>query len=206
MAKNIIIVLMTAALAVSIAVAVAYGERTADIEVRVWERVDDPRSNYISARPVGGDWRTLGTRRLWMDRETDGGTYRYTDLRMDVPVSIVATPTPEAQESWPVTSFDVALGKDVWDYMTVSVEVPVRFDGNMYVYIQGDPLKGQFNCYNNFTLYPEDGLTGLSCSLLDTELDEITLVRVLVIFGDNYEYRCERNELPVDYTWVCYLV
>lgn len=211
MSKNLIIVVMAAALAVSIAIAVAQGERTANIEVRVWERVDDPRANYISARVAGGSWRTLGTTRLAMHGETERGTYRYADLRMDVPVSIVATPTPEpvTDAVWPVTSFEVAIGTDVWDYMTVAVAVPARLDGIMYVYVQGDPLRGQFNCHNNFTLYPEDGLTGLSCSLLDTELDEITLVRANVFDGNDtegYEYRCARDELFVDYTWVCWFV
>lgn len=32
-----------------------------DIEVRVWERADNPARNYISARPSGGSWRELGT-------------------------------------------------------------------------------------------------------------------------------------------------
>lgn len=31
------------------------------IEMRVWQDVDDPLTHYVSARPEGGDWRTLGT-------------------------------------------------------------------------------------------------------------------------------------------------
>ena len=40
---------------------------TAAIELRVWQHVRDAERIYVSARPVGGDWRTLGTIPLPLD-------------------------------------------------------------------------------------------------------------------------------------------
>lgn len=59
----------------------------ASIEVRVWQDVLDGRRIYISARPAGGSWRTLGTVRLLLDDGlSPSGQYRYGDIELDVPL------------------------------------------------------------------------------------------------------------------------
>ena len=95
--NRIIIGALAVALALGIAIpwAWAQGARTANIEVRVWERGD---SRYISARPEGGSWGTLGTIPLDFEGETDSG-WRYADIALSVPVERpveppAATPTP----------------------------------------------------------------------------------------------------------------
>jgi len=56
-----------------------------NIEIRVWENVNDPERNFISARPEGGSWRVLGTLAIPL---TDGqsGDYRYGDIDLTVPL------------------------------------------------------------------------------------------------------------------------
>ena len=63
-------VVMIVALVLGCAVVVpvgAQGEEAARVEVRVWQHVEDERDVYISARPAGGSWRTLGTIPLPLD-------------------------------------------------------------------------------------------------------------------------------------------
>ena len=63
---------------------VAAQESTANVEVRVWQRVDDGHRIYISARPEGGDWGTLGTIRLPLDDGySSSGNYRYGDITVE---------------------------------------------------------------------------------------------------------------------------
>ena len=50
-----------------IVVAVPVGSGESDVEVRVWQDVRDALSVYISARPEGGSWATLGTIPLPLD-------------------------------------------------------------------------------------------------------------------------------------------
>lgn len=81
-----------------------YGDITVEgVEVRVWQRVANALRIYISARPEGGSWDTLGTILLPLD---DGfsrsGTFRYGDITVEVPAPeseetaepMEATPTP----------------------------------------------------------------------------------------------------------------
>ena len=84
--------LIIGALAVGLALAVgavafSQSQRTANIEVRVWEDVNDPERNFISARPEGGSWRTLGTIPLPLtDGVSSSGRFRYGDITLAVPV------------------------------------------------------------------------------------------------------------------------
>ena len=55
--------------------------------MRVWQRVSDDQALYISARPEGGSWRTLGTIPLGRGeasayRTTSNGRYRYSDITL----------------------------------------------------------------------------------------------------------------------------
>ena len=75
------------------AFAIAQGQRTANVEVRVWEDVNDPERNFISARPEGGSWSTLGTIRLPLtDGVSSSGRFRYGDITLAVPL-------PDASEA-----------------------------------------------------------------------------------------------------------
>ena len=82
-----------------ITVAVPVASATKDVEVRVWQAVRDARSIYISARPEGGSWATLGTIPLPLDDGHSGSArFRYGDITVEVPVPLpsapTATPTP----------------------------------------------------------------------------------------------------------------
>ena len=82
-----------------ITVAVPVASATKDVEVRVWQRVSDARSIYVSARPEGGSWATLGTIPLPLDDgHSSSGRFRYGDITVEVPVPLpsapTATPTP----------------------------------------------------------------------------------------------------------------
>ena len=69
------------------AFAIAQSQRTANVEVRVWEDVNDPERNYISARPEGGSWSTLGTIPLPLtDGVSGSGRFRYGDITLAVPL------------------------------------------------------------------------------------------------------------------------
>lgn len=77
---------------------------TANVEVRVWQSTRDALSLYISARPEGGSWATLGTIPLDMSGLNSRGTYRYGDITVGVemqgvaPPAPVETPTPESTD------------------------------------------------------------------------------------------------------------
>ncbi len=71
------------------------GTATVNVEVRVWQRINDALSIYISARPEGGDWGTLGTIPLPLDDGiSSSGTFRYGDITVEAPLAGIATPTP----------------------------------------------------------------------------------------------------------------
>ena len=70
----------------SVAVPVAGG--TANVELRVWQRISDPRRVYLSARPAGGAWGRA--ERLPMAETNASETFRYTDRSVAVPL-----PAPE---------------------------------------------------------------------------------------------------------------
>ena len=61
-------------------------DATANVELRVWQRIAEPLRIYVSARPEGGDWATLGTIPLPLDEETSSGTFRYGDITLGVPL------------------------------------------------------------------------------------------------------------------------
>ncbi|MCY4391319.1 MAG: hypothetical protein OXE43_04605 [Chloroflexi bacterium] len=212
MFKNLTILALLAVIAVGGALAVlAQGDAT-DIEVRVWERTDNPESNYISARPASGSWRTLGTIPLDMDSETSNGSYRYADISLTVPLA-GSTVAPAPEESWPVRSFDLMLGEKRGRNLTAAVRVPVRLKGTVYVYVEdNDPLAGVGVCHNSFTLFPEDGFTAMSCSV-DVAYDGVARVRAeaLEVTEDGYssyryEYRCKPDNPAGGSNWTCSLL
>lgn len=96
MVKTFTLAALVAALGLSFALGVLAQGQTSNIEVRVWERISDPEQNYISARPAGGSWSTLGTIPLDLDGESRSGTFRYDDISLDVPLE--SGPMPEVAE------------------------------------------------------------------------------------------------------------
>ena len=96
--KNWIIGALATALAVSVAAGVIAqrGGGSATVEIRVWEDVNDPQRNYISARPEGGSWRTLGTIPIPLtDGVSSSGRFRYGDIALDAPLPATPTPAPD---------------------------------------------------------------------------------------------------------------
>ena len=94
-----------ALLAASLIVVVAAQEppeppTTANVEVRVWQSTRDAERLYISARPAGGSWDTIGTIPLDMSSLNSRGTYRYADIAVGVPlVQVEPEPEPTAVAS-----------------------------------------------------------------------------------------------------------
>ena len=71
------------------------------VEVRVWQHVENGQNIHVSARPEGGLWRTLGTRRLRLDDGFDPtDTFRYGDIAVDVPLWNWASPVTVEVRVW----------------------------------------------------------------------------------------------------------
>ena len=107
--RNWIVAALVAVLAVSAVASVAIAQEeppdpapdpepvTANVEVRVWQDVNDARNIYISARPENGSWATLGTIPLPLDDgHSSSGRFRYGDISVGVPVG-AATATVEVR-------------------------------------------------------------------------------------------------------------
>ncbi len=103
MMKNAVIALLVAALALSIAGVVAQTQRTATVEVRVWEDVDDPTQHLVSHRPQGGEWSVAQPLPELYDGFVQGGRYRYRDAFVN---ATVPQPLPPTIEFFDVTCED----------------------------------------------------------------------------------------------------
>ena len=85
-----------------------YGDIATDgVEVRVWQRVTNHRSLFISARPVGGSWADMGTIPLDMSGETSNGRWRYGDITLAVP-----PPPPMGELEVPPGGIQLSAGTD----------------------------------------------------------------------------------------------
>lgn len=84
--KNWFIGALIGALTLSLMGIVAAQDSTANVQVRVWQSTQDAESLYISARPEGGSWNTLGTIPLDMSGLNSRGTFRYGDITLGVPL------------------------------------------------------------------------------------------------------------------------
>ena len=144
--KNWIIGGLVVALAVSIGAGVlAQSQRTANVEVRVWEDVNDPERNYISARPEGGSWRTLGTIPLPLtDGVSSSGRFRYGDITLAVPLpdapdAPTPTPTPVTGDHEPWTGQNevgpvfYTAAEDEFGRVRTNVYVSNEWDEYLYV-------------------------------------------------------------------------
>lgn len=110
---------------IELAVVVPDWEPPLPLDVRVWQH---PRSEiiYISARPSGGSWLTLGTVRLPLDDGLTPGGQRFGDIRLDVPLPAGGVTTvagqpgvsgyadgPSSEAQFGRYSSSVGLGLDV---------------------------------------------------------------------------------------------
>ena len=85
MVTRLSIVSLIALLAVAmVAVTVAQSDSTANVEIRVWQSMEDAESLYISARPEGGRWGE--TTALDMSGLNSRETFRYGDITLAVPL------------------------------------------------------------------------------------------------------------------------
>lgn len=79
--SRVIIVALMGALTLSLALGVAAQDRgVTNVEIRVWQGVEDPLRLFLSARQEGGSWGTLGTIPLSLDKENAARTLRFTDI------------------------------------------------------------------------------------------------------------------------------
>ncbi len=137
--KNWIIIALVAVIAIGGAIGAFAASQTVNqtFEIRVWEKADDPSANYISARPAGGDWKTLGTIPIKLDSMSASGKYRYGDIELDVAVEVdvcdpatgpcepvegqpTATPTPTPTPSGDAGNWIVTRSTDSFDGSTRS--------------------------------------------------------------------------------------
>lgn len=97
MPKNLAIALLVGLLAASAIGFAVSQQRTADVEVRIWQSTSTGKV-YWSARAAGGSWSTLGTNEATFPEVNERGTFRYEDIDVAVPLpdaTKVPTPTPE---------------------------------------------------------------------------------------------------------------
>ena len=72
---------------ITLAVPLSNRATPAHIEMRVWQHVENSRRIYLSARPRGGSWATLGTIALPLDDGIDSlRGLRYGDISIDAPL------------------------------------------------------------------------------------------------------------------------
>ena len=81
---------------ITLDVAIPDWEPPIPIEVRVWQH-PLPEIIYISARPAGGSWLTLGTVRLFLEDGIAADGQRFGDVRLDVPLPAAAVTTLAGQ-------------------------------------------------------------------------------------------------------------
>ncbi len=95
MMKNAVIALLVAALALSVAGVVAQTQRTATVEVRIWEDIEDPTQHLVSHRPQGGEWSASQPLPALYDGFVQAGRYRYRDAFVNATVPQPLPPTIE---------------------------------------------------------------------------------------------------------------
>ena len=89
------------------------------LEVRMWQTVSLPERVYISARPEGGDWATLGTIRLRLDDGlSKNGNQRYGDVT--------------------TAGVDLRVWQDVRD--PLRIEISARLEGGHWGVLGNIPL------------------------------------------------------------------
>lgn len=96
--KNWIIAALVAALALSLAagvVAQSQAQRTARVQLRLWENSGDPARNFVSVRTDGAGWSATTPRLHLDDGHSADGRLRYGDLLIE---TAVPDPVPTGLE------------------------------------------------------------------------------------------------------------
>lgn len=141
--KNAVIALLVVALAVSLAAgALARSSRTVDVdvEVRVWQDVNEPSAVWLSARPEGGSWADLGTVPVPLDGGVSAsGRYRYGDIVVALRVPLAATCADASLAGDCAALLAAKEALTGGEALNWSADVPVaEWDG---VTVSGDPLR-----------------------------------------------------------------
>ena len=95
MIKNAVIAVLAVVLALSIAGVVAQTQRTATVQVRIYEDVNDPTQHHISSRPHGGEWTESREVPPLNDGFVQAGKYRFVNVWVG---ATVPQPIPPAVE------------------------------------------------------------------------------------------------------------
>ena len=95
MIKNAVIAVLAVVLALSIAGVVAQTQRTATVQVRIYEDLADPSVHHISSRPHGGEWTESRELPPLQDGFVQAGRYRFGTVWVG---ATVPRPVPAAIE------------------------------------------------------------------------------------------------------------
>ena len=147
----------------TIAIVAAQDSRTANVEVRVWQSTGEAESLYISARPEGGSWGTLGTIPLDMGGVNSRGTFRYGDITVAVELPGIAPP-PQTVTDTDTPSGEPAPPPDPApepEPITVNIEVRVwqSVADNQILYISARQEDGDWGILGTIPL-DMSGLNG----------------------------------------------
>lgn len=118
---------------IELGVAVPGWEPPIPIQVRVWQH-PRPEIIYISARPAGGSWLTLGTIRLLLDDGTTPDGHRFGDIRLEVPLPTGAVTTLAGQPG--VSGYADGPASEAQfrrHYSSVGLGLAVDLDGSVVV-------------------------------------------------------------------------
>ena len=105
MIKNAVIAALALVLALAIAGVVAQTQRTATVQVRIYEDVDDPTLHRISSRPHGGEWTESREVPPLNDGFVQAGKYRFVNVWVG---ATVPQPLPPAVELFDLERADHA--------------------------------------------------------------------------------------------------
>ncbi|MCY3646996.1 MAG: FxLYD domain-containing protein [Chloroflexi bacterium] len=105
MIKNAVIAALAVVLALSIAGVVAQTQRTATVQVRIYEDIEDPTVHYISSRPHGGEWTESREVPPLNDGFVQAGKYRFVNVWVG---ATIPQPIPPAVELFDLECTDQA--------------------------------------------------------------------------------------------------
>ncbi|MCY3647567.1 MAG: hypothetical protein OXH07_11405 [Chloroflexi bacterium] len=224
--KNWIIAALVAVIATGGALSALAATQTVNqpFEIRVWEDVNDPTANYISARPEGGSWRTLGTISIPLtDGVSSTGRFRYGDIKLDVPVTVEVPDPPSVASETPSSSSDELSQTDtavLWvtiadnensivDWLDVSAQIGGGAEAfKLDVHISTTGGRTEDACFNADRMYDQE-IIQLSCLPSAPSHTAVNRVRA-TLEGENIlaaatDFRCERHNDSTDElsVWAC---
>ena len=207
---RLLLLVVTPFVALGLVTSTATAQSEATVEVRVWQGVSNASNLYISARPAGGSWRTLGTIPLDMSGLSSRGTLTYGDITVAVPLSGARGPSqvnvqvrvwqsvsdalnlyisarPEAGSWRALGTIPLDMSglnsRGTFRYGDIEVAVPLPFLG------RGKTGETWYNGY-----YHDDGSLFTSIGVTDSDHPERLLVEGFTSFG----FRCLRGILEAN--------